>query len=144
MLYDEEITSIKGQITSNLISFCAYIVLLCACILLIMRSSIMLRIKEIGIYRAIGVTKKNLMLKFATESFVLTCGTVLPGFILSSILITTWLNNNTIAKEFFYYPTYFAFSLLGLILVIGVFSGILPLVSLLRKTPSQIISKYDI
>jgi ABC-type antimicrobial peptide transport system permease subunit len=49
-----------------------------------MRSALMNRIREVGIYRAIGVSKKNLVSRFAIESAVLSALTVLVGYLLAS------------------------------------------------------------
>ena len=102
------------------------------------------RIKEIGIYRAIGVSKKNLKFRFAIESLVLTLLTLGVGFLFTSVFVSLCLKASKMVSEIFFYPLWYALILLGFLCLLGVLCGILPIVSLLRKTPSEILAKYDI
>ena len=110
----------------------------------IMRSSLMNRIKEVGIYRAIGVSKKNLLFKFLIESIVLTVCTVFVGFLLTSLFVYSCLNSSKLVADIFFYPFWFALIDLLVLFSLSTICGILPIFSLLRKTPSEILSKYDI
>jgi ABC-type antimicrobial peptide transport system permease subunit len=110
-----------------------------------MRSSLLSRINEIGIYRAIGVSKKNLVYRFAVESGVLTALTVLLGYITASLLLMFVITNaGSLASEFVYYPWPIAAGVLVILVGGSIFFGILPVLTLLGKTPAQIIAKYDI
>ena len=102
------------------------------------------RIKEIGIYRAIGVTKKNLVFKFFIEVTVLTLLTVFIGYIIVSAFLYACLSISPLVEQIFFYPPWLAGIDLLLLFAISLFFGILPILSLLRKTPSEILSKYDI
>ncbi|MDE6398722.1 MAG: ABC transporter permease, partial [Clostridiales bacterium] len=75
------------EIMPSLIALAVVVVLLSLCMYFIMRSSLMSRIKEIGIYRAIGVSKKNLVFKFFVEAFLLTTLTVVIGYLLMSAFL---------------------------------------------------------
>ena len=114
------------------------------CMYLIMRASTMGRIREIGIYRAIGVSKKNLVFRFFVESLAVTSLTVLVGYLFSTFLISAWLVKVPLLGNYFYYPVWMALSTLALLFGIGSLCGTLPVLSLLRRTPSEILSKYDI
>ena len=109
-----------------------------------MRSSLMNRIKEIGIYRAIGVSKKNLRFKFFIEAIVLTALTVFVGYLLTSGFIFACLGISPMVEQIFYYPLWMASAVLAVLFAISVFFGVLPISMLLRKTPSEILAKYDI
>jgi ABC-type antimicrobial peptide transport system permease subunit len=109
-----------------------------------MKSSTMNRIKEIGIYRAIGVTKKNFIFKFMIETLVLISTTVLVGYLLSSGFIWMITSSSEALLEFIYYPWYVALILLGILYLVTLVCGLLPILSLLKKTPSEILAKYDI
>lgn len=114
-----------------------------------MRSSMLKRIKEIGTYRAIGATKRDVYKMFLGEIFWNTTVSTLPGFIVMTYLINITQNSvnellGGISVTFFYFPAhYFIISLLGLYVINFVF-GLLPIFNLLRKTPSQINAKFDI
>lgn len=144
LLYESAISSEMETIVSNLISMTIIVVILCICIYFIMRSSLMKGIKEVGIYRAIGVTKKNLAYRFLIESAVLTALTTLIGFLLSSAVMRLWLHTTPLMEQIFYYPLWLAGCLLILIVGICLLCGVLPALTLLRKTPSEILAKYDI
>lgn len=131
-------------IVASVISMAVMLVLMSLCMYFIMRSSLMNRIKEIGIYRAIGVTKKNLVFKFFIEVTVLTLLTVFIGYIIVSAFLYACLSISPLVEQIFFYPPWLAGIDLLLLFAISMFFGILPILSLLRKTPSEILSKYDI
>lgn len=118
--------------------------ILSICMYFIMRSSLMNRVKEIGIYRAIGVSKKNLILKFLIEAAVLTLFTVFIGYIIASIFISACLNASPLVEEILYYPLWVALADLVIIVGLCLACGVLPITQLLKKTPSAILAKYDI
>ncbi len=134
---------LTGMIAS-FVSMGVILVILCICVYFIMRSSLMKGIKEVGIYRAIGVTKKNLIFRFFIESAVLTALTTLIGFLLSSTVMRLWLRATPLMEQIFYYPLWLAGALLILIVGVCLLCGVLPAATLLRKTPSEILAKYDI
>lgn len=144
LLYETAISSEMETIVSNFISMSVIVIILCICIYFIMRSSLMKGIKEVGIYRAIGVTKKNLAYRFLIESAVLTALTTLVGFLLSSAVMRLWLHTTPLMEQIFYYPLWLAGCLLILIVGVCLLCGVLPALTLLRKTPSEILAKYDI
>ena len=102
------------------------------------------QIKEIGIYRAIGVTKKNFVFKFIIETLVLITSTVLVGYLVSSGFV--WISQGLTPSmgNILYYPWYISISLLVVLYLITLVCGILPILQLLRRTPSEILAKYDI
>ena len=132
------------EIMVGIISMVVILAVMSVCMFFIMRSSLMSRIKEIGIYRAIGVSKKNLTFKFLVESVVLTILTVGVGFIVTSAFVMVCLGMSPLMKTMFYYPAWLAGGLFAILMALCVFCGTLPIISLLRKTPSRILAKYDI
>jgi len=134
----------KIEIISNIISMAAMLGVMSFCMYFIMRSVLMGRIKEIGIYRAIGVSKKNLLFRFVTESLVLTTLTVFIGYAFTSGLMFAWIGSSSMMETVFYYPIWLAALLLVFIYSICILCGTMPVASLLRKTPSEILAKYDI
>lgn len=143
-LYRDLISDSLEEMISSFISMGVIMVILCICMYFIMRSSLMKGIREIGIYRAIGVTRKNLVYRFFIESAVLTALTTLVGFLLSSAVMRLWLHATPLMEQIFYYPLWLAGILLVLMIGVCLLCGILPALTLLRRSPSEILSKYDI
>ncbi|MBQ6293510.1 MAG: ATP-binding cassette domain-containing protein [Lachnospiraceae bacterium] len=141
----EEVLQEAGAgIRGTVISLGVMLAILCLCMYFIMRANLMSRIREVGIYRAIGVTKKNLVFRFLIEALVLCTTTVLVGFALSSLVMRHWVTHSALMKMLFDYPLWMMLALLILLVALCVFCGVLPVLLLLRKTPSEILSKYDI
>ncbi len=143
-IYDQMMEDSGSDIFGGLLAMVLILAIMSVCMFFIMRSSLMNRIKEVGIYRAIGVSKKNLIFKFLMESLVLTLLTVVIGHLLASAFIFTALSLSPFIETYFYYPVWLAGSLLGILCLLCLICGTLPILSLLRKTPSQILAKYDI
>jgi ABC-type antimicrobial peptide transport system permease subunit len=132
------------SIIGGIVTLVVVVVLLSVCMYFIMRSSLMNRIKEIGIYRAIGVSRRNLSFRFFIESVVLTVLTVFVGYLLTSAFIFVSLEMSPLVASVFYYPVWLAAAVLVVLFAISLFFGTLPIRGLLRKTPSEILAKYDI
>ena len=114
------------------------------CIYFAMKASLLSKIKEIGIYRALGVSRKNITFRFFIESIVLVALTVLIGFIVSVFLINYLGSSSAIFKGNFYLPFWYALIILVFMGGICTLFGTLPIITLSSKTPSEILSKYDI
>lgn len=143
-VFDEIIEDKSETIVTSLITMVVILGLMSICMYFIMRSSLMNRIKEVGIYRAIGVSKKNLVFKFFIESVVLTALTVVIGYLITSGFLAACLGMSSLIESIFYYPLWLAAVVFTILCALGIFCGTLPILSLLRKTPSEILAKYDI
>ncbi len=143
-IFSASVAMYVPSIISSLVSMLVLIVLMSVCMYFIMRSSLMNRIKEVGIYRAIGVSKKNLVYKFLIEAAVLTTLTVFIGYLASSAFLGACLSASSFMESVLYYPAWLAGVLLVMIYAICLLFGTVPTVTLLRKTPSEILTKYDI
>lgn len=143
-IFSELISDKTEEIIISIIVMSVMLFIMSICMYFIMRSSLMNRIKEVGIYRAIGVSKKNLVFRFLVEATVLTTLTVLIGYLFSSVFLTLCMGMSTLMKTVFFYPFWFALVILAILYVMCLFFGIVPIISLLRRTPSEILSKYDI
>ncbi|MBQ9112184.1 MAG: ABC transporter ATP-binding protein/permease [Clostridia bacterium] len=132
------------EIIAGIITLAVILAIMSVCMYFIMRSSLMNRIKEIGIYRAIGVSKKNLVFKFFIEAVVLTTLTVFIGYLAVSAFLFICLGASPLVSVVLYYPLWMAGAILVILYALSLFCGTLPIMSLLRKTPSAIIAKYDI
>lgn len=110
-------------------------------------AKMMSNIKEVGMLRAIGETRKNISLKYACDSFVEAVHTVTFGYILVGVFvgivesITRYLMQ---AKNTLFFENYIFYVIYLLILLIFIVFGSIPSILLTRRTPSEIIAKYDI
>ena len=143
-LYDYYSSDYKETFTILTVALIAVVVVMSVCVYFIMRSTLMGDIKEVGICRAIGVGKKNIIYRYFVEATVLFALTVFVGFIISSAGVFGLASGGRIMQSFVYYPWWLALiTLCGLFGICGV-CGILPVLMLLSRTPAQILSKYDI
>lgn len=112
-------------------------------IFLMVRSSFLSRIKEIGIYRAIGVKKIDIYKMFFGEIFAITTITSIPGLIFMAYILN-------ILSEITYLSNYFIINIPIIVLTIvfiylfNLLIGLLPVFNTLRKTPASILSRYDL
>ena len=144
LVFETIIKDSMEQVRGNLIAIFVILAVMSVCMYFIMRSSLMSRIKEVGIYRAIGVSKKNLVFKFLTEALVLTTLTVFIGYLATSAFICVCMNMSSLVSTVFYYPLWYAGVVLAVLYALGLICGTIPILALLRKTPSEILAKYDI
>ena len=115
-------------------------------IYLVMRSKMFAEIYNIGVYRSLGATKPKIVGKTLVELIVLVTFTSLVGYlcILLFYNFTADSINNLLGERIFKINNlYFILGMLG-VYVLNLVIGILPVNILLRKTPSEICSKYDI
>jgi putative ABC transport system permease protein len=110
----------------------------------VIRSSLFQRIYEVSVYRALGVRKVDVFRSFIVEIFVLTTMTTLVGFILANIALGR-LQEGLLGQLNYFYVNPLTF-VVGLILLylINLGAGLFPVAMLLKKTPAQILSQYDI
>ena len=108
-----------------------------------MKSLSIKNVRDIGVYRAIGINKGSIVFVYALEVFIISLKTTLIGGILlyaiTNIISGIPIVNANIAIPF----EIFFLSTVGMI-VLNVLVGIFPVLLILRKTPSQILTKYDI
>ena len=143
-MFDQIIEREREDILLGLVTMGVVLAILCLCMYFIMRSALLNRIKEVGIYRAIGVSKKNLIFKFMIEAVVLTTLTVLIGYLLVSGFLWVCLGISPLVSQVIFYPWWMGVLLLVLLYGLCVLFGVLPILLLLCKRPSQILAKYDI
>lgn len=109
----------------------------------VMRSSMISRIYEISVYRALGVKKSEIFGSFAVEITLLTLVSSFVGFAGMTFILAMFAASPLAA--FANFTVDFFTVLIGLVIVFGanLIIGLLPMVLLLKKTPAQIISSYD-
>jgi ABC-type lipoprotein export system ATPase subunit len=109
----------------------------------VIRSSLLARIYEVSVYRALGVSKWDIHKLFAVETLLVTTLTSLSGYFIATYLL--WRMQLTI-EDFATFITITPLSIItGVVIVylVNLVSGYLPVANLLRRTPAEILSKYD-
>lgn len=142
--YDDTLSEAKLVLKSKISAMVIFSLILAVCMYFIMRTIYMNRVKELGIYRAIGVSKKNLLYRASIECGVLTTLTVMLGYLVTTIVVTYIQSVMSLASNVFYYPWWLKLITLVFLYVICIFSGTLSARLILRKTPAEIMAKYDI
>jgi ABC-type antimicrobial peptide transport system permease subunit len=117
-------------------------------IIFMMRSSMLSRIKEIGIYRSIGATKRDIYKIFFSEILAFTTIGSLTGYLIMTYIVFYIQGKFEDLMQgmaaLFSFPLWLFFAGITGIYVINILFGMIPIFTLLRKTPSEINSKYDI
>lgn len=147
-LYEEVYTNyvnnqriaIAGRINNIILTLGGIIVY----IYLMIRSSMLNRIKEIGIYRSIGATKQDIYKIFVSEILAFTTIGGLTGYLTMSYLIHQIQKAIDTLFSIYYFPFYMFIGGIVGIYVINIIFGMIPIFMLLRKTPAEIMAKYDI
>lgn len=143
----QKVASKNQNISSNISAIVSSIVLFSVFILLTYltnRGRIINEIHTIGVYRSIGKSRKTLIYQKIGYNFLMVSISSVIGYIIS------WIINHFINsfKDLFIpvAKVNFLIVLLGILALyaIGIFIGIIPTLSLIKKTPSEINSKYDI
>lgn len=139
----EYIKEMWSYITSALVM--AGIVLLISFveIFLIMRASFLSRIKEVGVYRAIGVKKTDIYKMFVGEIFAITTIASMPGFIFMAYALNKLSGFSAFEDMFLVNPPML---ILCVIILYGfnLLFGLLPVFRTMRKRPAAILSRTDI
>ena len=109
-----------------------------------MRSKMIHRIYEIGVLREIGASRGRIYRMFFAELLVLISMTTMIGY-LASLLLCHLANTKIhgLLNLFGYSPIY---AILGFVILLGssIIAGMLPIFTLQRKTPAEIVAKYDL
>ncbi len=112
-------------------------------IFLMMRSSFLSRVKEVGTLRAIGVKKSDIYKKFASEAFTITLLACIPGVLIMSYSLKLLTEINFINKLITINLRIMLLSLL-ISVVFNLLVGLMPVFTTLRKTPAQILARHDL
>ena len=134
----------KDQLTSAIIV--AAIIMLISLIemFLMLRSSFLSRIKEIGTLRAIGLKKRDIYRMFTGEILVITFITAIPGIALMYFILKQVVKITYYLQGLYIINPMVAAITLGVILIFNLLAGLIPVYSTMRKTPAQILARTDI
>ena len=112
-------------------------------IYLIIRASFLSRVKEVGVYRAIGVKKSDIYRMFTGEIFAITTIASMPGFALTAYCLYKLSHMSYFSDLFLVTPVTLA---LCVVLIYGfnLVFGLLPVFRTIRKRPAAILSRTDV
>ncbi len=110
----------------------------------VVRSSMIGRIYEVSVYRALGVKRKDIFRSFLVEIFVLTTISTLIGYFFMTLIFARLQRGLFGELNFFYVHPISTFIGALIVYLLNFAAGMIPIYFLLRKTPAQILSQYDI
>ena len=140
--------TLRGEYYGTFVMLAIMLVIVCSvlslCLYFIMRSALLGDIKEVGISRAIGVSRRNLCYRYFVETMVLFVLTIFVGYLLTSWVMAGLSAMGSGVMMIVYYPWWIALAALALIFAVTAVCGQIPIRRLVRKTPAEILAKYDI
>lgn len=110
---------------------------------LMLRSSFLSRIKEVGVLRAIGLKKKDIYKMFVGEIIAMTTLTTLPGMALMAYILNGVSKVPVIGDQYLMSPAVFAVSF-AIVFGFNLIAGLLPVFNTMRKTPAEILARNDV
>ena len=140
---EDYIEAIKPTVISKLIFSGIILVVSLIEIFLIVRSSFLSRIKEVGILRAIGVKKIDIYKMFSGEILAITVMASAPGLLLMSYILKQ-LSSVSFLSNTICFDGYVLIISIVLILGFNLVFGLIPVFTTMRKTPAGILSRTDL
>ena len=112
-------------------------------IILMTRSSFLSRIKEVGIYRAIGVKKSDIYKMFMGEAFAITTLAQVPGVLFMAYCINVLSDINYVARNYVMNISVVVLCI-ALLYIFNIVIGLIPVFNTMRKTPASILARHDL
>lgn len=111
-------------------------------IFLMIRSSFLSRIKEVGILRAIGIKKMDIYKMFLGEILAITLTASTLGLIVMGYVIKGLTELPLLGESYLFNLPIILISVL-IVYGFNIIVGLLPVFNTIRKTPAQILSRID-
>ena len=112
-------------------------------IFLMIRASFLSRIKEVGVYRAIGVKKRDIYKMFSGEILAITTIASIPGFLFMAFIITRLMRVSYL-RDMYMMNSWIMLVCLIIIFALNVIFGLMPVWRTIRKTPAAILARTDV
>lgn len=130
--------------TNAILIFAAVIIVISLIeVFLMIRSSFLSRIKEIGIYRAIGVKKKDIYKMFLGEILAISLTASLGGIILMTYILYNITKIKYLTDFCILNPLTVGISII-ICFTFNIIVGLIPVANTMRKRPAEILSRKDI
>lgn len=137
------IDSMKKQIIATILVSGIILLISLIEIYLMLRSSFLSRIKEVGVLRAIGLKKKDIYKMFAGEIVAMTTLTTLPGMAVMAYILNAVSKAPIIGEQYMMNAAVFLISF-GVVFGFNLMAGLLPVFGTMRKTPAEILARNDV
>lgn len=137
------VDSMKTQIIATILVSAIILLISLIEMYLMLRSSFLSRIKEVGVLRAIGLKKRDIYKMFMGEIIAMTTITTLPGMAVMAYILNGVSKVPMIGDQYLMNPTVFLLSF-GLVFVFNLLAGLLPVFGTMRKTPAEILARNDV
>ena len=137
------IDSMKDSINASLIVAGIMLGISLIEIILMTRSSFLSRIKEVGIYRAIGVKKLDIYKMFISESFAISTLASLPGVLFMSYCLYVLSDIKYIGRNYVM-NIYVMILCIILMYIFNIIVGLIPVFNTIRKSPARILSSKEV
>ena len=134
----------KNQLMSAIIVAAIIVLISLIEMFLMLRSSFLSRIKEVGTLRAIRKKKKDIYSMFIGEILVITFITAVPGIAIMYFLLSRVVTITYYLEGMYVLSPVVAAITMGIILVFNLIAGLIPVFATMRKTPAQILARTDI
>lgn len=143
--YNYTITNIRESRNTNLVVIIIFLVISIIYVYFSTRSKLISEIKEIGVYRSIGATRWQIYSKYLADIFINSTFTSIIGYLII-VIGYTFINIKLSSLTGDIANVNVSIYILGVIVLylINIIFGLLPVFTLMRKTPAEINSKYDI
>ena len=139
VLQEASLTKINESALAIIISIAISVVMV-VFIFFMSRSKMLHSIYSIGVYRALGAKKSKIQSKYLLDSIILATFTAVFGFLLMYAFVCyadNYIPSLSVKIEY-------ALAVIGSLYVVMILASLLPISTLLRKTPIEILGKYDI
>lgn len=140
---DSYIDSIMKQIIATILVSGVILLISLIEMYLMLRSSFLSRIKEVGVLRAIGLKKKDIYKMFVGEIIALTTLTTLPGMALMAYILNGISKIPMVGDQYLMNPAVFLTSF-AIVFGFNLIAGLLPVFNTMRKTPAEILARNDV
>ena len=137
------IDSMKDSVNASLIVASIMLGISLIEIILMTRSSFLSRIKEVGIYRAIGVKKLDIYKMFISESFAISTLASLPGVLFMSYCLHVLSDVDYIGRNYVM-NVYIMILCIVIMYVFNIIVGLIPVFNTIRKSPARILSGKEV
>ena len=137
------IDSMKDSVNASLIVASIMLGISLIEIILMTRSSFLSRIKEVGIYRAIGVKKLDIYKMFISESFAISTLASLPGVLFMSYCLHVLSDVDYIGRNYVM-NVYIMILCIVIMFVFNIIVGLIPVFNTIRKSPARILSGKEV
>lgn len=112
-------------------------------IYLMIRSSFLSRVKEIGIFRAIGIKRRDIYKMFSGEIIAITTIASVPGLLFMAYILNILSGIKYLEDMILINPLIVGISII-FVYLFNLIVGLIPVFNVIRKRPAEILARYDL